>query len=102
MPKLSQIEGPNNRRLGPRSPSLHVSGEMLLASNECAILTHSPNSLAVSDTWNDWASELAAEPDIGGVLVAAAVAVAADHIERHAGVKAVRETDAEAVFALES
>jgi hypothetical protein len=33
-------------------------------------------------------SEFAAEADIGGVLVAAAVAVATDDVERHAGVEA--------------
>ena len=47
-------------------------------------------------------SKLAAEADIGGVLVAAAIAITADDAERHGGVETMRESDAQSVFALEN
>src|SRR5207245_4219020 len=46
-------------------------------------------------------SELAAEPDIRGVLGAAAIAVAADDTKRHAGVEAMGKSNAKSSLALE-
>src|SRR5581483_8668910 len=44
--------------------------------------------------------ELTPKPDIRGLLAAAAIAIAADDRERHAGVEAMRKANADAVLAM--
>ena len=44
--------------------------------------------------------EFSADADIGGVLVAAAIAVAGDDVQREVGVETMRDAEAEAGFTL--